>query len=125
VNWYGTPVMLSSRASHGALDSTSWDETTAFPELEGAFWGNLFSDSPYAHACYDHQTRAHSREKSRDCAAGHVIGQSIVECGIIKIEGSCKNRCGSLKSSGGYFASCDAGNGQKDEHPVITVWLQP
>ena len=59
-------------------------ELVDYPDVEGAFWGNLFAAQPYINACYNSATVDNSRAYQRDCAAGHLIsGSQIVECGVI------------------------------------------
>ena len=123
VNWYGAPVLLSSRGSHQMLSAAGANEAAEFPVIEGAFWGNIFGASPRVFACHDAANIDHSRQKLRDCAAGHVEGGDVVECGLIEIVGPCDAHCATSPANGAYFGSCAedlAGHGGAE---VITVWL--
>lgn len=124
VNWYGFPVLLSSRGSHGRLNTPSVAEVNDFSMMEGAFWGDLFSATPQAFACHDLANINHSRQKKRDCAAGHDVGGSVDECGIIDIVGPCTPRCTLSASGGTFFESCAPEPSGPNVGEVITVWLE-
>lgn len=125
-NWYRKEVKISMRASLPVLHGNTIGEVTSFPNSEGAFWGNLFSDTPFLHACYDSTNVTYSRLHYRDCAVGHVENGSEVECGIIDIIGPCQQTC-LAPTNGGYYPSCPGasggvpGSGQAQR--VITVFL--
>jgi hypothetical protein len=123
VNWHGAPVLLSSRGPHATLSATSATEVIEFPVIEGAFWGNIFGASPRVFACHDAATIDHSRQKLRDCAAGHVENGKVVECGVIDIVGPCDARCAMAPGNSGYFESCAADPAAPGDAEVITVWL--
>ncbi|MGK4008871.1 hypothetical protein WMF31_40070 [Sorangium sp. So ce1036] len=127
VNWYGASVVISSRASHAALDKTGSVELSTYTQQEGAFWGNLFDPSPYLHACYHEPNRDYARSMLRECAAGHLgAGGSVAECGLIRILGSCDSHCLPLNPSGQYYPTCvDNLTGPPDATTkVVTVFLQ-
>jgi hypothetical protein len=107
-NWYSIPVTISMRSHQGPLNTKAQSsELAAFPNVEGAFWGNLFTPTPTLRACYQEQTVNNSRSRQRDCAAGHINAQGAVEtCGLINIVGRCDDHCKSLKNSGQYYQSC-------------------
>jgi len=107
VNYYGVPVMISVRSLIEPLKTlVSSQELVDYPDVEGAFWGNLFAPSPYLYACYNEKTIANSRANQRDCAAGHLSGSSTLECGPIHIVGACKSVCQKLNGAGQYYPSC-------------------
>ncbi|WP_441292645.1 hypothetical protein ACSRUE_21610 [Sorangium sp. KYC3313] len=110
-NWYGVSVQISLRASQTSMAS-SIPERWAYLVREGAFWGNVFSTTPYVRACYSPPGVARARALQRDCAAGHlgvdpVTGATITQqCGPIEIVGSCDTLCGSVSSDGGFYSQC-------------------
>jgi hypothetical protein len=107
VNWYGVSVTISSRASLSVLDKTGTPELKSYPNIEGAFWGNLFSAAPSVRACYNKSNVAHSRAAKRDCAAGHLNADNTVSpCGPLEIIGPCETYCGAFNASNGLYPSC-------------------
>ncbi len=107
-NWYGTPVLISMRSYNKMLRTPPGDETIGYPDVEGAFWGNIFSETPHLRACYNERTIGNSRAAHRDCAAGHVDAQgAVTECGMIQILGSCSALCKQMTAGTQYYKSCD------------------
>ncbi|WP_437580085.1 hypothetical protein [Sorangium sp. So ce887] len=108
VNYYQVPVVLSARSLRTPLKTlSSSQELIDYPDVEGAFWGNLFAAQPYLNACYNSATVNNSRAYQRDCAAGHLTsGDQIVECGVIRIAGPCDRVCQTLNGAGQYYPSC-------------------
>lgn len=124
-NWYGTSVMLSSRAQQVNLKVTEPNELNDYPNFEGAFWGNIFADTPVAFACNNAPTMALARTAHRDCAAGHEnLDGTTSNCGIIQIVGDCASHCSEPDPSDGYYPSCGLTlNGTDKTHRVISVFL--
>lgn len=124
-NWYGMPVMLSMRAPEAPLKVIDPNELTDYPNVEGAFWGNLWEETPYLHACYNADTVANSRAHQRDCAAGHLNpDNSVSECGPIDIVGPCSDVCVPVDGETGAYPSCVVHPGQDPgmtEHVVTTA----
>jgi hypothetical protein len=120
VNYYGVSVSLSLRGDHAALDTVQ-EERDDYPHQEGAFWGNIFVQEPYLHACYNTANVQHSRSKLRDCAAGHLEDETVSDCGELARLGPCSSVCADRTSPPGVpddgFASCN-GVGE-----VITTFL--
>ncbi|WP_232379770.1 hypothetical protein [Polyangium fumosum] len=108
VNYYQVPVTLSIRSLTEPLKTlTGSQELAQYPDVEGAFWGNLWAPTPFLHACYNSATVANSRAWKRDCAVGHLReGGGIEACGIIDIVGPCANVCQNLNGAGQYYPSC-------------------
>jgi len=108
-NRYETSVMLSLRGNLDPLKKLVASESVAYPHIEGAFWGNLFSAQPYLHACYDAENVANSRARLRDCAAGQVdtVSGDLVSCANIEIVGECEDLCSGFKKAGSYYSSCE------------------
>jgi len=108
VNYYGTSVTLSIRSLQDSLKTkVGSQELIDYPNVEGAFWGNLFGASKFINACYNSPTVANSRAKKRDCAAGHLNADGTTsQCGIINIVGPCSNVCQTLNGAGQYYPSC-------------------
>jgi hypothetical protein len=125
VNWYGVHVIISSRASSSRLGVPSTIEKETFTNIEGAFWGSLFTGSPQVYACYSAPNAAHSRSKMRDCAAGHVDENGIPQdCGIIHIVGTCESVCEPMKKEDRFYPSCTSDGGATWTDQVITVFLE-
>ncbi|WP_438001526.1 hypothetical protein WMF26_19290 [Sorangium sp. So ce185] len=127
VNYYQVPVLLSARSLRDPLKTlSSSQELIDYPDIEGAFWGNLFAAQPYLNACYNSTTVDNSRAYQRDCAAGHLTsGGSIAECGLIRIVGSCDRVCQNINGAGQYYPSCVDRPGQSTAttKDVITTAL--
>jgi hypothetical protein len=126
VNYYGIHVSLSSRGSDPAL-VTSPEEVSDYTYEEGAFWGDVFSDSPTAYACDYVPDATHSEEAWRVCATGVDQYGNPVSCGIMQQLGSCDALCAGLTGSPGqYYPSCsvDPGDATTLTSEVITVFLQ-
>ncbi|WP_437586029.1 hypothetical protein [Sorangium sp. So ce1000] len=109
-NWYGTSVTISLRGSQTSMASSS-AERGAYLVREGAFWGNLFSTTPYVRACYSPPGVDRARALQRDCAAGHLgvdaNGAAVTkQCGPIAIVGSCDTLCSAVSSDGGFYSQC-------------------
>jgi hypothetical protein len=107
-NWYGIQVILSLRSSEDPLTVPAGSaELTTYPDVEGVFWGNVFSTTPYLRACYNQATVANSRRAHRDCAAGHLKEDgSTEECGMIEIVGPCQDHCAALDGDTQHHPSC-------------------
>lgn len=131
VNYYRVPVLISARSLRDPLKTlVDSQELADYPDVEGAFWGNLFSATPFLNACYNSATVANSRDWQRDCAVGHLTGDDddddeTVECGMIHIVGSCSGVCQSLNGAGQYYPSCieRPGAGSSTTKEVITTAL--
>lgn len=127
VNYYGVPVTISVRSGEQPLRLKPFDdEQDAFPNIEGAFWGNLWDeDGPYINSCYVPANVANSRAQHRDCAAGHVTSNgTIEECGIINIMGPCQSACKNFNYARGNYGQCrEAYKSHKYTKYVITTAL--
>jgi hypothetical protein len=107
-NWYSVPVTISMRSHENPLRTkVHSSEVAAYPDVEGAFWGNLFTPTPTLRACFNDQTITNSRSHQRDCAVGHLNAQGGVEsCGLITIVGRCQDYCKGLHPTGRYYQEC-------------------
>ncbi|MDI1448546.1 hypothetical protein [Polyangium sp. 6x1] len=127
VNYYQVPVTISIRSLTEPLKTlTGSQELAQYPDVEGAFWGNLWAPTPFLHACYNDSTVSNSRSWKRDCAVGHLLaGGGVEECGMIDIVGPCCNVCQTLNSAGQYYPSCIERPGQSSTTTkfVITTGL--
>ncbi|HEX2573241.1 MAG TPA: hypothetical protein VH877_27070 [Polyangia bacterium] len=113
-NYYSVSVIVSVRSLQEPLKTlTGSPELKQYPAIEGAFFGNLFTDTPHLYSCYNAANVDHSRSAQRDCAAGHmeldpVTRQtSVASCGLIEILGSCKGRCQKINGAGQYYPACN------------------
>ncbi|HRI70855.1 MAG TPA: hypothetical protein PK156_41765 [Polyangium sp.] len=125
-NWYEEPLSISQRGGLSRLSATA-DEINRYRYREGAFWGNLFGPTPYLQACYEESNVEYARARHRDCAAGHVESDSVVDCGMIAIVGSCQETCIGL-TAGGYYFGCSARQEglppDVSMHLAVTVFLE-
>jgi hypothetical protein len=123
VNYYGIPVLISSRAP-GAL-VTADSERSAYTWEEGAFWGTLFGSAPAVYSCYSPLTTSHSRALSRVCAAGHVDDDGLVQdCGRIRIVGPCTLSCALPLLNGDGYYNCSSSLLGSRIKEVMTIFLQ-
>ncbi len=127
VNYYQVPVIISARSLHEPLKTmVNTQELADYPDVEGAFWGNLFAPEPYVSACYNPATVTNSRAHQRDCAVGHVTTTGVIEeCGIIDIVGPCSLFCQGFNNAGQYYPSCQErpGVSATPNQQVITTAL--
>jgi hypothetical protein len=110
VNYYGVQVIISARSMNSPLKTLAGSsELQMYPHIEGAFWGNLFSATPYAYSCYNESNASISRGSKRDCATGHANTDGTVSsCGIINRVGRCQSVCPKINEAGQYYESCVA-----------------
>jgi hypothetical protein len=122
-NRYGVSVRVSMRSWQNPLRcEVGSDELDEYPHVEGAFWGNLFSETPYLRACYDATNVDVSRSAKRDCAAGHPGADGDLEsCGMIEIVGSCKEYCGKLDRKEQFYKSCDDPDSGRTRYVITTA----
>ncbi|WP_437477591.1 hypothetical protein WME75_28600 [Sorangium sp. So ce1014] len=132
-NWYGVSVLISLRSSQPFMSSGT-TERNSYTVREGAFWGNLFSSTPYLRACYSPAGVARARTLQRDCAAGHLdvnpgTGASTTQaCGPIAIVGSCDTVCSGVSNNGGFYSQClenPAISSTVRTDQVVTSFLPP
>jgi hypothetical protein len=113
VNYYQVSVIISMRSLTEPLKTlTGSQELANYPDVEGAFWGNLFGSQPFMNACYNSATVSNSRAYKR-------------ECGIIDIAGPCSQLCQGLNGAGQYYPSCieRPGQGSTATKLVVTTAL--
>jgi hypothetical protein len=106
VNAFGVTVPLSMRGAHPAL-ATMPDEAAAYPTREATFFGDLFSTTPAAYACYDPTTTDLAVLHDRVCAQPTSALLAPPDCGPIQVLGQCFELVGQLDV--GRCASEDAG----------------
>lgn len=108
-NWYGVSVVLSLRSKLKPLrTAVPGTELADYSNVEGAFWGNLFTPTPYLHSCYEAANVDVARAANRDCAAGHLDANGQpTECGVIDILGPCSDWCQDLDNHERWYKSCD------------------
>jgi hypothetical protein len=127
VNYYEVPVTISVRSVLEPLKTLSSDaEVAQYPDVEGAFWGNMFAADPFIVSCYHSATVTNSRMYYRDCATGHVDETgAVVDCGPIHVVGPCSSFCMSLNGGGQFFPACRARPGQNNSliKTVVTTAL--
>ena len=123
-NYFGTPVSISIRGPQESLKHVSAAESDAYPEEEGAFWGDLFDGAPQLYSCHNTSNIANSRSKLRDCAAGYPVGDgTYLECGHVMILGDCDAFCDALDSTGLYRSHCNDDEIGAATNDVVTVFL--
>lgn len=124
VNYFGVSVQISVR-NPVLLSETPASELAAYPYVEGAFWGNLFTSSPALYSCYDPANAAHSLAAQRACATGYHDANGTHACGIITLTGSCADSCFRLDATGQFYRGCgDDPNGRGSGITAITIGLQ-
>lgn len=108
-NFYGVTVLISLRSRLDPLRTRVQDpELDAYPHVEGAFFGNLFTATPHVYACHYDPNVSLARSLSRDCAAGHVGADGqVTGCGGIEILGSCDDWCHNLDNHERWYHDCD------------------
>ncbi|MDI3288696.1 hypothetical protein [Polyangium sp. 15x6] len=92
-NLYGTSVTLSARHPTNTALATSPTERVQYPLREGAFWGNLFLETPEIYSCYDPNNVADARSQVRFCAAGDNSVSPTAYCSNIVSVGACSDEC--------------------------------
>ncbi|WP_437810020.1 hypothetical protein [Sorangium sp. So ce1078] len=122
-NRYGVSVVISMRSHQDPLrHEVGREERDAYPHVEGAFWGDLFAETPYLRACYNEGSVETSRAAHRDCAAGSADGSGGVEpCGMIEIVGSCQDLCSKLHPPGQYYKDCQDPDSGKTRYVITTA----
>ncbi|WP_437480964.1 hypothetical protein WME75_36635 [Sorangium sp. So ce1014] len=123
-NRYGVSVVISMRSHEKPLrHEVDRDEREAYPHVEGAFWGDLFAETPYLRACYNEANAEASRAAQRDCAAGSVDepGDDVEPCGMIEIVGSCQDHCSKLHPPGQYHKDCEDPDSGKTRYVITTA----
>ncbi|KYF65818.1 hypothetical protein BE15_36245 [Sorangium cellulosum] len=133
-NWYGVSVNISLRGTQTPLASPA-AERSAYTVREGAFWGNVFSSTPYLRSCHAPEGIHRARSMMRDCAAGHLAtdpatGGTVTQaCGPIALTGSCDTICNREPDAiGGYYSRCldnPATSSTAYSEVVITSFLPP
>jgi hypothetical protein len=121
-NYFGVTVPISVRGLVDVLlDNTTSTELSAYPYVEGAFWGNLFAPTPSLNSCYNPRNVSHSRADQRDCATGHPDADGQLDaCGIIQLTGSCDDQCDWFDPWNQLYVGC--GEGQTAN--ALTVGLE-
>ena len=109
VNHLGVTVPISIRGEHPAL-ALSPGEAAAYPHIEAAYYGNVFSTTQERHACLP---PGHTTDE-------RVCGASTEDC-VIDIVGSCERACGAPGASGDYTDCHDALRGANGNYPTGTT----
>jgi hypothetical protein len=128
-NYLGVSVLISMRSDSGVLDDSPASEINAYPYLEGAFWGNIFTTTPSLYACVVPADAAHSEAAQRYCATGYPdpTTGAIQSCGIITLAGSCNTLCNKFDASSHAYTGCvqqpAAGTNSAKTSLVITTAL--
>lgn len=110
VNYFGVTVHLSMRGASDALAADS-AEQAAYPLYEGAFWGNLFTDTASEHSCI-------SAYKATD---PQVSTMPLRKCTVVDASTG-KTFCG--YDSAGTCESACSGDTCGGEGQVINVYLE-
>jgi hypothetical protein len=123
-NYFGVHVELSMRSPQAPLKNTQASELAAYPNVEGAFWGNLFTSTPYLYSCFDTANVANSRAAMRDCATGYLDADGqVLPCGPITLAGPCETVCPNLGGGGKFYTSCTNPLDGTSTNVVITTAL--
>ncbi|WP_159397863.1 hypothetical protein [Sorangium cellulosum] len=124
-NYFGVNVVISLRSPQNPLRRLVPEaEVAAYPVIEGAFWGNLFTASPSIRACYHAAGVATARAALRECAVGHLdAAGGVVPCGPIALAGACDVPCPNIDRSGRYYTGCSdpSGSGNVMQEVITTA----
>jgi hypothetical protein len=118
-NLTGTVVQISMRGSNSVLSSTT-TELNGYKIEEGAFYGNIFSNTVVEAGCNGIQQAAddtYSTLPLRQCAQPGSPNPGISPCGFQYMD-LCSIACTSLTN----YAGCADGNGTR-YNEVITTFL--
>lgn len=126
-NYFGTSVTVSMRAPQNPLKkAVPTSEMDAYPNVEGAFWGNLFTSSPYLNACSTTANVETSRAALRVCATGALgSGGELLPCGPIALAGACETVCPNLGGGGKFYTSCADPPGSGSTTTVVITTALP
>jgi hypothetical protein len=133
VNSLGLAVPLSIRARNVTALAVSSTERSTYSFAEGAFWGNIFTSSPYMYSCTrsNHNPSSATSQylsKGRTCtSAGCGLITAVGTCFSSSIAGhgqACYDRGG---TSYDWVSSCThrLDNDYTLSTRVITTWLTP
>jgi hypothetical protein len=113
VNYQGLHVTLSERGNIPALRSTP-EEQTAFPQREGAYWGNIFTTPKVMYACRERDARW-TNLITRSCGVGIFDSIMIVRqyCDVV---------CDQEDATDGSYSNCEDLSG--NPYPTVTVFRQ-
>jgi hypothetical protein len=113
-------VMISVRGGGVPLDGY---EALNYPVLNGAFWGNLFSEPAQLEACasdvvYFPPDVNYFNDEGRNCAVNPELGTGPSPC-FIEVVGQCSDNqvCSPASDYDGSYPGCGGSN------EVITVFL--
>jgi hypothetical protein len=99
--------VISLRGGHTSLGADP-SERSSYNKQEGAFWGDLFSETPFVRSCYVPETVEYARTKLRECAAGHLDGTATSTCGMLQRVGPCTAPlCATATDGSDGFTQCD------------------
>ena len=116
-NVFGVPVSISMRHDTFIPLTSSAAERTAFPNAEGAFYGDLFAATPVIYACSNRSWTTYQAGTFRACA---LATGSTTDC-TFKYTGSCSATPCMDKIA--PFGSCSGDNTMYAE--VVTIYLTP
>ncbi len=127
-NYFGVTVTISSRGGCQALNKHNTPEENLYTKEEGAFWGNLYTNSPALYACDVPGNDANSRLALRVCAAGYIAqpGNPPRGCGVIQRLGPCNTYCDAANPSSLGHPDCYSDPSNKEgtmTQNTITVFL--
>lgn len=122
-NALATPVSISARGPGLTLSA---GEDTAYPNAEGAFFGNIFLETPVSYACHDAfnlecaQRLGGGTFSSCQYIKGRTCATDPTSCSM-----SAAGTCSSICSSGanGSFAACTMGG--RSWTKVLRTRVQP
>ena len=109
VNYLGQMVPISVR---GAGLTAAPSEASAYPNMDGTYYGNIFTSPQIRYACLPPGVTQLTR----------VCGPSLNGC-VVTSQGPCDQVCGKMKSDGSYKHCSDASASAKFDRS-ISVYLQ-
>jgi hypothetical protein len=130
VNAFEIPVPISVRSWFLAEASELESETQFYGE--GAFYGNLYGETPEKFSCgirarryYDESTQSLETASSPYAHQRICAGEDTAEQCDFEFSGYCDEVCSVVERDGKQwrFGDCLGANGQRYEH-AFTVWLE-
>jgi hypothetical protein len=133
-NALGVNVPISLRAKGNSALQVSSQERTDFAYGEGAFWGDLFADTPFMRSCSRDALRA-GAATSQYLSQGRTCA-TATGCGIIKYVGPCYVKDNATSGQAcftrdpvhnDWIVDCTSSMNAtyKANFPVVATWLKP
>jgi hypothetical protein len=117
-NFYGVEVQISMRHDTNPALAATPAELATFKVVEGAFYGDLFQESPVMYACSAKTWTEATPERPRACALSH--DGATTECGFT-YTGSCNAKHHPCVDHKPPFGACAGGGVTYPE--IVTIYI--